>query len=259
MKEMTRLHNDTLFVPKANADITSWAPEFFVNTGQAAEARDYGWIATEFTHMKTEMGTLMSNFNTSGDLENELDDSTRDTLFWNKFCKKQPLYMYVYMLWDHGRDSRYAWNAIVLPDNQRMEFGMRNNPQDNDAALQPPSTPLPRTQGTPAVQAPTSESTKKGRKRPHSSLQIDTSTDDNLLQVSTMLLQQFQPGAKQGSGTDASTQESRNTDKAKALSDHADLINHQLSKLPDICSGLRVILHNTLEKIITQLCEITGK
>lgn len=249
MKEMMRLHNDALFVPAANANITCWAPDFFVNTGQAAETRDYGWIATEFTHMKTEMGLLMSNFNKSGDLANDLDDSARDTLFWNNFCKKQPLWMYIYMLWDHGRDSRYAWNAIILPDEQRMEFGLREELTPSQVA----STPVPA-----AGQPPSSLSTKKGRKRSITAVQIDTSTDANLLQISTHLLQQFQPTPKQGRDADTSTQESRNADKAKALSDHADLINHQLTMLPDGCSGMRVILLTTLEGIIKQLCEITG-
>ena len=97
MKEMMRLHNDALFVPAANANITSWAPDFFVNTGQAAETRDYGWIATEFTHMKTEMGLLMSNFNKSGDLENDVNDSVRDAKFWKNFSNHQPMW-YVILL-----------------------------------------------------------------------------------------------------------------------------------------------------------------
>jgi hypothetical protein len=249
MKEMTRLHNDALFVPAANADITSWAPDFFVNTGQPAEARDYGWICTEFTHLKTEMGTLMSRFNQSGNLENEADDSARDARFWNQFCKKQPLYMYLYMLWDHGRDSRYAWNAILLPEDQRMDFGLH---AEADFTSPPPLPTLP------TAQPPTSQSTVKGRKRAHAQVHIDTSTDANLLQISTHLLQQFQQAPNQGRDTDTSTQESRNADKAKALSDHADLINHQLTKLPDDCSGMRANLLATLEAIIKQLCDITG-
>lgn len=218
MKEMTRLHNDPTFVPAANANIASWAPDFFVNTGQAAETRDYGWIATEFTTMKSEMGLLMSNFNKSGNLANDVDDSTRDALFWKDYCKKQPLWMYVYMLWDHGRDSRYAWNAIILPDNQRMEFGLRQD-------LQPPSqvTITPPRAATNNVQPPNSQSTVKGRKRTNAALQIDT--DDNLLQASVMLLQQFQQNPKQARDADTSTQESRNTDRTKALSDHEGIIN----------------------------------
>jgi hypothetical protein len=253
MKEMTRLHNDPEFVPAANANITSWAPDFFVNTGQAAEKRDYGWISTEFTSMKSEMGALMSNFNKSGDLANESDDSTRDALFWNNYCKKQPLWMYIYMLWDHGRDSRYAWNAIILPDNQRMEFGLR---EANQVPSQVTMTP-PRA-ATNNAQAPNSQTTVKGRKRTNAALQNDT-TDDNLLQASVMLLHQFQQNPKQVRDADTSTQESRNTDRAKALSDHADIINHQLTKLPDGSSTMRDKLLHTLEGIINQLCDISGK
>ncbi len=57
---------------------------------------------------------------------------------------------------------------------------------------------------------------------------------------------------------DTSTQESRNIDRAKALSEHADIINHQLAKLPDGSSTMRNKLLHTLEGIINQLCEISG-
>jgi hypothetical protein len=92
MKMLTALHNDVNYVPSATADVTDYAPHFFLSIAQPAEHRDYGWISTTFQSVKTQMGIFLANFNKSGDLENDVNDSVRDVKFWKNFCNKQPMW-----------------------------------------------------------------------------------------------------------------------------------------------------------------------
>jgi hypothetical protein len=92
MKKLTAMHNDVNFVPTAAADVTEYAPHFFLSVAQAAEIRDFAWISTTFQAIKTQMGIFLANFNKSGDLENDFNDSVRDVKFWTKFCNKQPMW-----------------------------------------------------------------------------------------------------------------------------------------------------------------------
>jgi hypothetical protein len=136
MRRLTALHNDVDFVPQANADISMYAPDMFICISTPAERRDYGWISSAFQQIKTQMGIFLGNFNSSGQLEEDLNLCARDTKFWTRFCNRQPLWMYVYLLWDHGHEGNYAWNSILLPEAYQMDFGV------DDETQEPPPPPL---------------------------------------------------------------------------------------------------------------------
>jgi hypothetical protein len=208
MIEIARLHNDINFVPIANADVAFCCPDFFVSTAQPAERRDVAWIATTYGKIKKEVGQKLSNFAGSGQLENEQGDVARDLDFWNNFCGKQPLWMYIYLLWDHGRDAAFGWNAILLSDGQTLDIGVTG------ARDSPPRQPV-------VVETPKS----KGKKRPR--IHESTAAEDKLLDVSALLLRQFAVP-----DVSTSSNEMQNAEKAKALSDHADILNRQLEALP---------------------------
>ena len=97
MKKLQTLHNEVNFVPTESAEVTDYAPHFFLSIAQPAEQRDFGWISTTFQSIKTQMGIFLSNFNKSGDLENDLNDSVRDAKFWKNFSNHQPMW-YVILL-----------------------------------------------------------------------------------------------------------------------------------------------------------------
>ncbi len=209
MIEIARLHNDIDFVPIANADITLYCADFFVSTAQPSEKRDVGWIATTYSKIKKELGQILSNFSGSGRLENASGDVDRDLDFWNNFCGKQPMWMFIYVLWDHGRDASFGWNTILLPDGQTLDIGGGSEP----VAVAP----------VVAAETPKSKGKSK-RPREHEM----TPAEDKLLDVSALLLRQFAlPDLT------TSSNEMLNAEKAKALSDHADILNRQLMALPD--------------------------
>jgi hypothetical protein len=179
LQELQRLHNDVDFVPQHNADVSMYVPDMFITTAHPAEQRDYAWIATTFQSIKTNMGTLLSNFQGSGNLGNDSNDSVRDIEFWNKFCRKQPLWMYIYLLWDHGRDAALAWNSILLPTDQSMDIGLN----DNVMPATPPNPP----------QSAHSKSGSKHKKRGRDESENLDEASKTLVQVSQNLLQALTP------------------------------------------------------------------
>jgi hypothetical protein len=212
MIEIARLHNDINFVPIANADIAFYSADFFVSTAQPAEKRDVAWISTTYMKIKKELGQIMVNFNSSGHLANGSGDVDRDLDFWNNFCGKQPMWMFIYLLWDHGRDAAFGWNTILLPDGQTLDIGGGSEPSVlAPVVLAPVVVETPKSKG------------KAKRPREHES----TPAEDKLLDVSALLLRQFAlPDLT------TSSNEMLNAEKAKALSDHADILNRQLTALP---------------------------
>lgn len=242
MQELTRLHNDENFVPEHNADVSLYASDIFISTAQPCERRDYAWIATTFRDIKTTMGTLMRNFNSSGDLENAQGDHDRDVIFWNNFCKKQPLWMYIYLLWDHGKESSLAWNAITLPVEQTLDIG----------ADRPASPP----------QGISTSSAKKRKKAKHN----DDDSIDSLVQVSQKLLERMPLPASLSTGATSASTEGVDVQRAQAvakhataLSNHADVLRKQLDGLPTECSGVKDQLTQSLIKVLQQLCELTAR
>jgi hypothetical protein len=53
--------------------------------------------------IKTGMAQLMENFNKSGDNANDANDLARDLEFFEKYAKRDALWMWIYLCWDHGR------------------------------------------------------------------------------------------------------------------------------------------------------------
>lgn len=256
MQELTRLHNDVNYVPQHRADVTEWCPNFFICIAQPAEARDFAWIATTFRTIKTTMGTLINNFNTSGNLENDTHDATRDTAFFSRFCNKQPMHMYIYMLWDHGRSCMLAWNCIMLPDEQRLEIG-----------LPPPSAAI---QAHAAAQAPQASATapadpascgraqaKRARRNAG-----DPSDTGELLDISRRLLDVVSSPASTATAPTGTVltvpAEVAATSIAQALAAQADLLKDQLKSLPQSCDDMRPMLSQNLCQVLRKLCHATG-
>jgi hypothetical protein len=252
LQELTRLHNDVNFVPEHNASITMYAPDIFISTAQPAEQRDYAWIATTFRDIKKDMGTLVQNFNSSGDLENGLGDADRDNIFWNNFAKKQPLWMYIYFLWDHGRNTALAWNTIVLPEDQMLDVGANGRSEVRPRSPQAVST--------------TVSSSSKKRKKAKTTETADENSLDSLVQVSQKLLERIAPPASETTASTSSTTEGADVQRAlalskhaAALSDHADVLKKQLEGLPTECSGVKDELTKSLTKVLQDLCMLTAK
>jgi hypothetical protein len=77
-----------------------------------------------------------------------------------------------------------------------------------------------------------------------------------LLQVSTTLLKQF---CEKDPTTSSSTSELVASQRAKALSDHADIIRHQLDKTTETNVAIRQTLQSTLDGLLVDLCAVTRK
>ncbi len=240
MQHLQALFNDVNFIPQANASIEQYCPDVFISTASFAENRDYAWICSTFQSIKTTMGTLMSNFGQSGDLANEANDSARDDAFWNNFCKRQPLWMYIYLLWDHGRECTLAWNSIALPECQSFDLGC-------ESAAPPSATPKPTV---PAKKT----SSKKKRDR-------DEDEDASLLAVSQNILNRLTATATPSEASSTSTAsfcKQSTADAARALSDHADILKKQIKEVDEnALPGVKELLIRSLDSVMKKLCALT--
>jgi hypothetical protein len=242
MQELQRLHNDVDFVPQANASITLYCPDIFISTAAPAEQRDYAWICTTFQSIKTTMGTFMANFTGSGKNGNEFNDSVRDTDFWDNFCKRQPMWMYIYLLWDHGRHTSLAWNTILLPETQTFDLGG----SDVIVPPTPPTSPPPHH----------SSSKKKGGKK----RVARDEEEDALLAVSQGILQKLStpPPSSQNSGSTSSRKEVETAQAAKAFSEHADVLRKQLREVDaEDSQGVKALLTASLTTVLKKLAALT--
>ena len=253
MQQLQRLFNDVDCVPQANASIEHYCPDLFISTACFAEIRDYAWIASTFQSIKTTMGTLMSNFSSSGDLEQDANDAARDVKFWNRFCNHQPMWMYIYLLWDHGRESTLAWNSIALPEGQCFDLGCGDDlPPKSD----PPSAAKTSTAPPPAA---TSASAKKSSKKKRDRGDVDD--EDPLLIVSQNILNRL--SATGNPSTDASrptasTGPVSTAEAARALCDHADVLKKQIKEVDEFAlPGVKDLLLSSLGTVMKKLCALT--
>lgn len=127
--------NDHNFNPQHQPDIAHWFPGSNYDVSRPHERRTWIWIAQKLQFIKTGMTTLLANFGKSGNLSNDTDDHARDLQFFEKFCNHQPLWFWVYMCWDHGRNVP-LWNTSLLPEEQRLDIGddtpsMHTSPSDS--------------------------------------------------------------------------------------------------------------------------------
>ncbi len=258
MQELQRLHNDANFVPQANASITAYCSDMFISTASPAEQRDYAWICTTFQTIRTTMGTFMSNFSQSGDLANDVNDSARDDKFWNSFCKRQPMWMYIYLLWDHGRESALAWNSILLPKHMSFDMGADDldvEIVDSDGDSHPATSAIVSTPQVPTGKKSQSKSNKK-RDR-------DSDDVDPLLAISHTILKQLTGDTPSASSHESGRSTACRTEvstaqAARALSDHADCLRKQIQEVDENdMPGVRQLLTSSLTHVLKKLCALT--
>jgi hypothetical protein len=152
--------------------------------------------------------------------------------------------MYVYLLWDHGRQSLLAWNSILLPEEHQFDVGAES--EDN----------------LPSVAV--SSAGKKRARRPA------TPGEDPLLAHSLELLAKIHKTTPSTQSTTilstapappahiATTQEVTN------LSAQADLLMAKLQSLEKMpvgfrLEGLKPLLIKSLEAIINKMCKLTSE
>ena len=80
-------------------------------------------VSHKIAEIRTHMAVLLTNFGRSGDLANSLDHHDRDRQFFENFAKGQPMWFWIYLAWDHGRNVP-AWNTSLLPDDESLELGV---------------------------------------------------------------------------------------------------------------------------------------
>lgn len=145
----TDFMNNSQFTPHVIPDISDWFPDNNFDVRFPHEHRTWIWVSQKMHFIKAGMSSLLANFATSGDNENDMDDHGRDLLFYQNFCHHQALWFWIYMCalvhqhvllfmsfqtcclylfsslrrcWDHGRNVP-AYNTCLLPEDQRMEVG----------------------------------------------------------------------------------------------------------------------------------------
>jgi hypothetical protein len=255
-QELRRCHNDVNFVPHHMADVSQYSSDVFINIAQPSEARDYVWIASAFQNIKTNMGKFITDFNQSGNLQNDMGDDQRDLIFWNQFCRMQPMWMYIYLLWDHGRHSMLAWNCIVLPASQTMDLGTGPSA---DAGRNPGVATVPETPPPPAAKKSSSSSKKRHRTEKGDSEDGDAS----LLQVSRNLLatvSQSTPSTNSRSDVAEASGAQRAravADHAKALGEHAAILRREIKETEDV--EMKTDMENALKTVMRELCMLSTR
>ena len=116
--------NNPSFSPTHQPDVTAWYPDSscVFDVSRPHERRTWIWIAQKLQFIKTGMTSLLANFMRSGNLAADADDHVRDLKFFQDFSHQQPLWFWIYMCWDHGRNVP-AWNTSLLPEDMRMDIG----------------------------------------------------------------------------------------------------------------------------------------
>jgi len=136
----TDFFNNTAYSPMSQPNVSQWCEGVFFDVSVPREQRNWMWLAQKLQFIKSGMSTLLSNFNKSGDLANDMDDSERDRLFFENFCNRQAMWFWIYLAWDHGRNLP-AWNTSLLPDEQRLELGVDSNSVVSASASQQDDVP----------------------------------------------------------------------------------------------------------------------
>lgn len=126
--------NNVNFNPNCQPDIQHWCEGADYDVSHPQEARSWIWVSQKLQYIKTGMSTLLANFHKSGDLENGMDDGDRDVLFWKNFCNQQPLWFWIYMCWQRGRNVP-AWNTALVPDDQRLDITGEENEEAPDEVV----------------------------------------------------------------------------------------------------------------------------
>ena len=64
----------------------------------------------------------MANFSKSGDLVNDADHVARDLEFFEHFAKRDALWFWIYLCWNHGLNVP-VWNLTSLPEGESLDLG----------------------------------------------------------------------------------------------------------------------------------------
>jgi hypothetical protein len=97
----------------------------------------------------------MKNFNKSGEGLNDSDMHARDLDFFENYAKRDALWFWIYLCWDHGINIP-VWNLASLPEQESLDVGVGDSPSRN------------------ALQHPPHSSSKKINKRGRSTEDEDT-------------------------------------------------------------------------------------
>jgi hypothetical protein len=121
-----RITNDYLnnpeFIPQANPTIADWCDCDFDASVVGKERRSWVWTAQKIQFIRTGMTRLMTNFNKSGDLVNDADCVARDLEFFEHFAKRDALWFWIYLCWNHGLNVP-VWNLTSLPEGESLDLG----------------------------------------------------------------------------------------------------------------------------------------
>jgi hypothetical protein len=72
----------------------------------------------------------MKNFNKSGEGESDADMHVRDLDFFENYAKRDALWFWIYLCWDHGIDIP-VWNLASLPEDESLDLGAGDSPTRN--------------------------------------------------------------------------------------------------------------------------------
>jgi len=242
-QQFAAYYNNLDFHPTMQPDVSQWL-NARINVAVPSIQQTWIWVAETVQHLKTTIGRLMRNFNGSGKNANGADDVQRDLEFLQHFCNGNPVYFFVYMAWDHGRNMP-QWNSSLLPPEQSLDLGA----------------------GPAQVSTPAQSSTK--RRRGSSSEGGDASDMSVLVRSSQDLLhaalQSVQSAATSGASTSSNAHEvvqpvvlpeQAAASKAAALSQHANVLREQLKATPNDDSELEAVRKQIVAQLVIVLTQL---
>ena len=177
------------------------------------------------------MTTLLCNFGRSGDLENDVDDHARDHKFFTQYAKGDPMWFWIYMAWDHGRNVP-AWNVAMLPESESLDLGVGD------------------TGGT-SEPAPPARQPKRARAP---EIRVSAGADSELEKLMAMSTKWMDLAmASQASQSSAATTNSQPLDAEEHRADSMRFLIAQLKHLQEslelLPPPLHANVHNAIEKV----------
>jgi hypothetical protein len=122
--------NNPSFIPQSNPSIASWCNDDYDSSIVGKEPRSWVWVSSKIQEIKKTMTDLMKNFNKSGEGESDADMHVRDLDFFENYAKRDALWFWIYLCWDHGIDIP-VWNLASLPEDESLDLGAGDSPTRN--------------------------------------------------------------------------------------------------------------------------------
>ena len=119
--------NNPAFVPVHNPSVREWCDVDYDASVVGTEPRSWVWVGQKMAWIKRNMGQLLKNFNKSGEGENDVEDCDRDLDFYENFAHRDPLLLWIYLCWNHGREVP-SWATALLPDGEDFDIGGDEQP-----------------------------------------------------------------------------------------------------------------------------------